>query len=68
MKNLEIKIFLLNAVDYLLDDSGLMDLRNKSLKINILDKQKAFKERTFWQFLNVVLPLSFIDLFLILGS
>ena len=45
------KDFLLNAVDYLLDDSGLVDLRNKTLKINILDKQKAFKERSFWQFL-----------------
>jgi len=51
------KDFLLNAVDYLLDDVGLMELRNKTLKINILDKQKAFRERTFWQFLNVVFPL-----------
>ncbi len=51
------KDFLLNAVDYLLDDSGLLELRNKTLKINILDKQKAFKERTFWQFINVALPL-----------
>ncbi|WP_026777094.1 gliding motility-associated ABC transporter substrate-binding protein GldG [Polaribacter sp. Hel_I_88] len=51
------KDFLLNAVDYLLDDAGLMELRNKTLKINILDKQKAFRERTFWQFLNVVFPL-----------
>ncbi|WP_439132666.1 gliding motility-associated ABC transporter substrate-binding protein GldG [Polaribacter sp.] len=51
------KDFLVNAVDYLLDDSGLINLRNKNLKINILDKQKAYKERTFWQFLNVALPL-----------
>lgn len=51
------KDFLLNSVDYLLDDEGLLNLRNKSLKINLLDKQKAFKERTFWQFLNVGLPL-----------
>jgi ABC-2 type transport system permease protein len=51
------KDFLLNAVDYLLDDSGLINLRNKSLQIRMLDKQKAFKERTFWQFLNVILPL-----------
>ena len=51
------KDFLLNAVDYLLDDSGLMNLRNKSLQIKMLDKQKAFKERSFWQFLNVGLPL-----------
>ena len=51
------KDFLLNSVDYLLDDSGLISLRNKSLQIRMLDKQKAFKERTFWQFLNVILPL-----------
>ncbi|UAM99913.1 gliding motility-associated ABC transporter substrate-binding protein GldG [Polaribacter litorisediminis] len=57
------KDFLLNAVDYLLDDSGLMALRNKTLKINMLDKQKAFKERTFWQFLNIGLPFIFLFAF-----
>jgi ABC-2 type transport system permease protein len=57
------KDFLLNAVNYLLDDTGLMQLRNKSLKIRMLDKQKAFKERTYWQFLNVVLPLLLLFLF-----
>jgi len=51
------KDFLLNAVDYLLDDTGLINLRNKTLKINILNKQKAFKERRFWQLLNILLPL-----------
>ena len=51
------KDFLLNTIDYLLDDTGLMQLRNKSLKIRMLDKQKAFKERTYWQFLNVISPL-----------
>ncbi|APZ47891.1 gliding motility-associated ABC transporter substrate-binding protein GldG [Polaribacter reichenbachii] len=57
------KDFLINAVDYLLDDSGLINLRNKTLQIRMLDKQKAFKERTFWQFLNVVLPLILLVLF-----
>lgn len=57
------KDFLINAVDYLLDDSGLINLRNKSLQIKMLDKQKAFKERTFWQFLNVILPLLLLFLF-----
>ena len=51
------KDFLLNTVDYLLDDSGLINLRNKTLQIRMLDKQKAFQERRFWQFLNLVLPL-----------
>lgn len=57
------KDFLMNAVDYLLDDSGLINLRNKTLKINTLDKQKAYKERTYWQFLNVILPLIILAFF-----
>ncbi|WP_298883414.1 gliding motility-associated ABC transporter substrate-binding protein GldG [uncultured Polaribacter sp.] len=57
------KDFLINSVDYLLDDVGLIQLRNKSLKIRMLDKQKAFKERTFWQFINVALPLIILFVF-----
>ena len=62
------KDFLLNVVDYLLDDVGLIELRNKTLKINILDKQKAFKERLYWQFINVIFPLIFLLFFGILFS
>ena len=57
------KEFLLNSVDYLLDDVGLIQLRNKTLKIRTLDKQKAFKERSFWQFLNIILPLVLLFVF-----
>ncbi|MDG1451872.1 MAG: gliding motility-associated ABC transporter substrate-binding protein GldG [Polaribacter sp.] len=57
------KDFLLNAIDYLLDDTGIIDLRNKTLQINLLDKQKASKERLFWQFLNVILPLIVLFVF-----
>lgn len=51
------KEFLLNSVDYLLDDSGLIELRNKTLQINLLNKQRAYEERTYWQFLNIIAPL-----------
>ena len=57
------KEFLLNTVDYLLDDTGIINLRNKSLKINLLDKQKAFEERSFWQLFNIVLPLVLLTAF-----
>jgi len=56
------KEFLLNTVDYLLDD-GLINLRNKSLKINLLNKQRAFQERTYWQVFNIVLPLVLLTIF-----
>ena len=51
------KEFLLNAVDYLLDDRDLIELRNKNVQINLLDKERAYQERTFWQFINIILPL-----------
>ena len=55
--------FLLNSVHYLLDDSGLLNLRSKSLQIQFLDKEKAFEERTYWQMLNLVFPLVILFVF-----
>ena len=52
------KEFLLNSIDYLLDNTGLIHLRNKTLQINLLDKQRAYKERRYWQVLNVAPPLA----------
>ncbi|WP_299052286.1 gliding motility-associated ABC transporter substrate-binding protein GldG [uncultured Polaribacter sp.] len=57
------KDFLLNCISFLLDDDGLMKLRNKTLKIKTLNKQKAYKERSFWQSLNVVLPILVLFIF-----
>lgn len=55
--------FLMNTVNYLLDDSGLINLRSKSVKLQFLDKQKAFAEKSKWQLINVVVPLVFLVLF-----
>jgi len=57
------KDLLINSIDYLLDDSGLIELRNKRLKINILDKQKVFAEKGVWQLVNVILPLVILAIF-----
>ncbi len=57
------KEFLLNTVFYLADDRGIMQLRNRSLKMRLLDKVKLREEKVYWQWLNVVLPLLLISLF-----
>lgn len=57
------KDFLLNAVNYLSDDQGLMELRSRVFKIRLLDKVRIREEKTFWQLLNVVMPLMLIALF-----
>jgi ABC-2 type transport system permease protein len=51
------KTFILNAVNYLCDDSGLIGARSKELKLRLLDTTLIKDERSYWQFLNTVLPV-----------
>jgi gliding-associated putative ABC transporter substrate-binding component GldG len=60
------KTFLLNTVNYLLDDSGLIKLRSKTVDLQFLDKQKVIESRTTYQLINVVLPLLLLAIFGIL--
>ena len=57
------KNFLLNAADYLTDDSGIIQLRNKEIKIRLLDRAKIRTEKTFWQIVNLGLPLLLLLIF-----
>ncbi|GAB2777511.1 gliding motility-associated ABC transporter substrate-binding protein GldG [Salinimicrobium soli] len=57
------KEFLLNAVNYLLDDTGLINIRSKKVSIAFLDLQKVEEKRDFWQLMNLVLPLVILGLF-----
>ncbi len=57
------KDFLQNAIEYMLDDKGIIEARGKEVKLRLLDSVKAKDNRTMWQALNIVLPLAFIGLF-----
>lgn len=57
------KEFLLNTVNYLLDDSGLINIRTKQIAISFLDTRVAVLERSKWQALNLLLPLGLLALF-----
>jgi len=48
---------LMNMVAYLTDEGGLINARNKEVKIRPLDKEKIKTERSFWQVINIGLPL-----------
>lgn len=52
------KEFLLNTIFYLNDDNGIMQLRNRTQKMRLLDKVRLREEKPFWQWLNVLLPLA----------
>lgn len=51
------KDFIVNAVNYLVDDSGLMELRTRKMKIRLLDTARVNQGRMFWQMVNVLGPL-----------
>lgn len=54
--------FLRNALDFLLDDSNLMELRNRNIEARLLDRQRIDEEKTDFQWLNLLLPLAIIAL------
>ncbi len=57
------KDFLINAIEYLLDDRGVIEARTKEVKLRLLDTAKAQKEELKWQLINILLPLLFLALF-----
>ena len=57
------KEFLLNAVNYLLDDNGLINIRSKEIAIAFLDPQKITTKKTKWQVINIALPLVLLGVF-----
>lgn len=54
--------FLRNALDYLLDDSNLMDIRNRNIEERLLDRQRITEEKNNWQWFNLLLPLVIIGI------
>lgn len=57
------KRFLLNCMDYLCDDSGIIEVRAKEIKLRLLDKGKLKSERLKWQIVNMVVPIVLILIF-----
>ncbi|KJD34262.1 gliding motility protein GldG [Tamlana nanhaiensis] len=57
------KEFLLNTVNYLLDDNGLINIRSKEIAVAFLDQEKIAKQKTTWQLVNIVLPLILLAFF-----
>ena len=51
------KNLLLNIADYMTDDSGLIALRTKEIKIRLLNRARIRNEKMYWQLVNTVAPL-----------
>jgi ABC-2 type transport system permease protein len=57
------KEFILNAVLYLADNEGWMELRNRTLKLRLLNKRISAEDKTFWQLVNVLIPIGLLLIF-----
>ncbi len=52
--------FIINAVNWLTGDNGLMQLRNKQQKLYILNKKEVYDNRDKYAVINTGLPVLFI--------
>ena len=57
------KEFMINCVNYLLDDNGLINIRNKEVDLPILDQQKVMENYTFTQIITVGVPILILLVF-----
>lgn len=57
------KEFILNSIQYLLDDNGLIELRTKEVYFPLLDKQKVFENYRFIQLITMAIPVILIVIF-----
>jgi ABC-2 type transport system permease protein len=51
------KDFILNALDYLTDESGLIAIRSRDLKLRLLDTTKVNSQKSVWQLVNILGPV-----------
>jgi ABC-2 type transport system permease protein len=56
------KDFVLNAVNYMTDEIGIMKLRSRQITLRLLDKELIRDDKLKWQLINVLLPVIIIIL------
>jgi len=57
------KIFILNCMEYLTDDFGLLEARNKTLQLRLMDGVRIKEEKLLWQIVNIGLPIGVVLFF-----
>ncbi len=57
------KDFILNALEYMVNPSGILETRSKDFTLRLLDYKKVEEEKFKWQLINIGLPILLILLF-----
>jgi ABC-2 type transport system permease protein len=57
------KDFIMNAVNYLCDDEGLITARSREVKLRLLDKTRIDDNKITWQLVNILVPIFLVSIF-----
>ncbi len=57
------KAFVLNCLEYLTDDSGLLIARSKENRLRLLDGARVKAEKNRWQWINLGVPVAIVLVF-----
>ncbi|PTM08722.1 MAG: gliding motility-associated ABC transporter substrate-binding protein GldG [Bacteroidetes bacterium] len=57
------KAFLVNCLEYLLDEGGIIQARGKEVRLRMLNTERAEAESQYWRLLNIGLPVVLLLLF-----
>ncbi|MCK9400998.1 MAG: gliding motility-associated ABC transporter substrate-binding protein GldG [Bacteroidales bacterium] len=57
------KDFILNSLDYLMDESGLISIRSRELKLRLLDMTRVNNNKFIWQAFNIFFPVLLVLIF-----
>ena len=57
------KDFVINALHFLTDNTGLINIRSKEIKLRMLDRAKIHDERTKWILINTIIPILIVFIF-----
>ncbi|GAB2666214.1 Gldg family protein [Flavihumibacter cheonanensis] len=49
--------FIQNSIEYLVDESGILETRAKDFSLRLLDQKKLEESKTNWQLINIVVPI-----------
>ena len=57
------KDFLLNCMNYLLDDEGVMGVRSREVRLRLMDFDQITVHKAKWQIINLVVPVVLVLIF-----
>jgi len=57
------KDFFLTSIEYLANKNNILEAKGKDYTLRLLDFKKVEEERSWWQVINIVAPISLVCLF-----